>query len=150
MSTAIFRCMPSKRIRAGYFSLLKRTNRCAAVTIGWGEQDPWIPADQAAQLHDRLPGSSPVIMLGNAGTFAPVETPSRVSRALRDWLARSVTCDGKGTGRVNPHRCDQRGGTRSGLLGYSDGCSAKTSPLHVPDDDRREAMGLMDRLLRLD
>ncbi|RVU17565.1 alpha/beta hydrolase [Streptomyces antnestii] len=66
------------------------------VTIGWGEQDPWIPVDQAAQLQDRLPGTPPVITLGEVGHLAPVETPSRVSRALSDWLAQSVTCDGKG------------------------------------------------------
>ncbi|MEU7718057.1 alpha/beta fold hydrolase [Streptomyces tibetensis] len=69
------------------------------VAIGWGEQDPWIPVDQAAQLQDLLPGSPPVITLGEVGHLAPVETPSRVHRALADWLARSGSCDGKGTDR---------------------------------------------------
>ncbi|WP_274910956.1 alpha/beta fold hydrolase [Streptomyces sp. WZ-12] len=63
-----------------------RQVRCA-VTIGWGEQDPWIPVDQATRLQDLLPGSPPVITLGEVGHLAPVETPSRVCRALGDWLA---------------------------------------------------------------
>lgn len=58
-----------------------------AVTIGWGEQDPWIPVDQAAQLHDLLPGRPPVITLDEVGHLAPVEAPSRVCHALGDWLA---------------------------------------------------------------
>ncbi|WP_405505285.1 alpha/beta fold hydrolase [Streptomyces purpurascens] len=62
-----------------------RQVRCP-VTIGWGEQDPWLPVDQAARLRDLLPGSPPVILLGEAGHLAPVETPARVTRALVDWL----------------------------------------------------------------
>jgi pimeloyl-ACP methyl ester carboxylesterase len=69
--------------------------RCA-VTIGWGAQDPWIPVEQAARLRDLLPGRPSVITLGEVGHLAPVETPSRVSHALGDWLAQSVTFDGKG------------------------------------------------------
>ncbi|MET9758272.1 alpha/beta hydrolase [Streptomyces sp. NPDC006372] len=57
------------------------------VTIGWGEQDPWIPVGQAAQLRDLLPGDPPVITLSDVGHLAPVETPLRVSHALGDWLA---------------------------------------------------------------
>ncbi|MGW0842735.1 alpha/beta fold hydrolase [Streptomyces sp. NPDC002787] len=68
-----------------------------AVTIGWGEQDPWLPVEQAARLQDLLPGRPPVITLGKVGHLAPVETPSRVSRALGDWLAPSVTGESKGT-----------------------------------------------------
>ncbi|MFE6685851.1 alpha/beta fold hydrolase [Streptomyces sp. NPDC057743] len=60
-----------------------------AVAIGWGEQDPWIPVDQAIRLQDLLPGSPPVSTLGEVGHLAPVESPSRVCRALRDWLTGS-------------------------------------------------------------
>ncbi|GAA4295355.1 alpha/beta hydrolase [Streptomyces venetus] len=63
-----------------------RQVRCP-VTIGWGELDPWIPVGQAAQLQDLLPGDPPVITLSGIGHLAPVETPSRVSRALGEWLA---------------------------------------------------------------
>ncbi|KUN58186.1 alpha/beta fold hydrolase [Streptomyces griseorubiginosus] len=69
------------------------------VAIGWGEQDPWIPVDQAVELQDRLPGSPRVTVLGDVGHLAPVETPSRVSRALSDWLAQSVTCRDRGMDR---------------------------------------------------
>lgn len=61
--------------------------RCP-VTIGWGQQDRWIPVSQAAQLQDRLPGSPAVETLTGVGHLAPIETPSRVSRALTDWLAQ--------------------------------------------------------------
>jgi pimeloyl-ACP methyl ester carboxylesterase len=66
------------------------------VTIGWGAQDPWIPAEQAARLRTLLPGSPPVIMLDEVGHLAPLEAPSLVHRALDDWLAQSVTRDGMG------------------------------------------------------
>ena len=62
--------------------------RCP-VAIGWGEDDPWIPAGQAGRLRDRLPGEPPVITLDGVGHLAPVEAPSRVIRALSDWLARA-------------------------------------------------------------
>ncbi|MDN0193604.1 alpha/beta hydrolase [Streptomyces sp. S.PNR 29] len=65
-----------------------------AVTIGWGDQDPWIPVDQSARLRDLLPGSPPVVTLKEVGHLAPVETPSRVHRALGDWLAQCVRRDG--------------------------------------------------------
>lgn len=63
--------------------------RCE-VAVGWGEQDPWIPVSQAAQLQDRLPGNPPAITLDGVGHLAPVETPTRVSRDVSDWLAATA------------------------------------------------------------
>lgn len=60
--------------------------RCP-VRIGWGEQDPWIPVEQAPRLRDLLPGSPPVLLLDQVGHLAPVEGTSAVAGALADWLA---------------------------------------------------------------
>lgn len=65
-----------------------RQVRCP-VTVGWGEQDPWIPVDQAARLRELLPGDSPVLTLDGVGHLAPVEAPTRVRQALGDWLAKA-------------------------------------------------------------
>lgn len=60
--------------------------RCA-VSIGWGEQDPWLPIDQARRLQRLLPGHPPLASLGNVGHLAPIEAPVAVHRHLLDWLA---------------------------------------------------------------
>lgn len=60
--------------------------RCA-VSIGWGEQDPWLPIDQARRLQGLLPEDPPLVRLGNVGHLAPIEAPEAVHRHLRDWLA---------------------------------------------------------------
>ena len=64
--------------------------RCP-VTIGWGEQDPWIPVEQAARLHEQLPGEPPVVTLRETGHLPPVESAARVHRALAEWLGRPAT-----------------------------------------------------------
>ncbi|MBP2380361.1 alpha/beta fold hydrolase [Brachybacterium sacelli] len=64
------------------------TVRCATA-IGWGEQDPWIPVEQAAQLRERLPGDPPVTVLAATGHLAPLESPTEVSEAVEDWLEAS-------------------------------------------------------------
>lgn len=69
--------------------------RCPT-TIGWGEQDPWLPLDQAAELQGLLPGRPRVTTLDGVGHLAPVEAPSHVSRSLDNWLAASATHDGAG------------------------------------------------------
>ena len=61
--------------------------RCE-VAIGWGEQDPWIPVEQAARLRDQLPGTPPVTTLDGVGHLAPIEAAPAVCRALDGWLAR--------------------------------------------------------------
>ncbi|MBO0608724.1 alpha/beta fold hydrolase [Myceligenerans salitolerans] len=70
--------------------------RCP-VAVGWGAQDPWIPVDQAQRLRDLLPGHASVLTLDEVGHLGPVEAPSRVSRAVSDWLARTGTDDGART-----------------------------------------------------
>ncbi|GAB3160004.1 alpha/beta hydrolase [Myceligenerans halotolerans] len=60
---------------------------CCPVAIGWGEEDPWIPVDQAAQLQALLPGRPRVTTLDGVGHLAPVEAASRVQEALDGWLA---------------------------------------------------------------
>lgn len=60
--------------------------RCS-VRVGWGGQDPWIPAEQATRLRDLLPGDVAVRVLDDVGHLAPVEAPDRVCRALDAWLA---------------------------------------------------------------
>ncbi|QII08020.1 alpha/beta hydrolase [Rhodococcoides fascians A25f] len=55
-------------------------------SIGWGQQDPWIPVDQAFRLEQLLPGRSNVIILPGVGHLAPLEAPSLVQQALDTWL----------------------------------------------------------------
>lgn len=62
--------------------------RCP-VQIGWGEQDPWIPVEQAYRLRDALPGVPEPTLLPAAGHLAPLEDPEGVRRALADWLSVS-------------------------------------------------------------
>jgi len=69
--------------------------RCP-VAIGWGRDDPWIPAEQATRLRRELPGSPPLTLLEGTGHLAPLEAPSRVRSAVGDWLA-SVTKQGSGS-----------------------------------------------------
>ncbi|OZF39743.1 alpha/beta hydrolase [Rhodococcus sp. 14-2483-1-1] len=59
--------------------------RCDS-SIGWGQQDPWIPVDQAFRLKQLLPGQSNVITLPGVGHLAPLEAPSLVQQALDTWL----------------------------------------------------------------
>ncbi|WP_032376141.1 alpha/beta fold hydrolase [Rhodococcoides fascians] len=54
--------------------------------IGWGQQDPWIPVEQAFRLKQLLPGQSNVITLPGVGHLAPLEAPSLVEQALDTWL----------------------------------------------------------------
>jgi pimeloyl-ACP methyl ester carboxylesterase len=60
--------------------------RCP-VRIGWGEQDPWLPIEQASRLQRLLPGDPRLVRLGDAGHLAPIEAPTAVHRQLRSWLA---------------------------------------------------------------
>ncbi|MFC7457588.1 alpha/beta fold hydrolase [Brachybacterium sp. GCM10030267] len=60
--------------------------RCP-VTIGWGEQDPWIPVEQASRLQEALPGEPPLTVLPGVGHLAPIEATEPVATALAEWLA---------------------------------------------------------------
>jgi len=71
--------------------------RCP-VRIGWGAEDPWIPADQALQLQSLLPGTPTVIRLDDVGHLAPVEDPAAVSQAISDWLTRDRSAARGGRG----------------------------------------------------
>ncbi|MFY2791532.1 alpha/beta fold hydrolase [Rhodococcus sp. MALMAid1271] len=60
--------------------------RCSTA-IGWGEQDPWIPVEQAFRLQQSLPGEPSVLTLPAVGHLSPLESPSRVQQALDAWAA---------------------------------------------------------------
>ncbi|MBY6437948.1 alpha/beta fold hydrolase [Rhodococcoides kroppenstedtii] len=61
--------------------------RCPA-SVGWGEDDPWIPVAQAHRLADALPGDPPVITLPGVGHLAPVEASEQVADAVLAHLRR--------------------------------------------------------------
>jgi pimeloyl-ACP methyl ester carboxylesterase len=61
-------------------------SRCP-VAIGWGEQDPWIPVEQATRLQRSLPDAPSPLTLSGVGHLAPIEAPARVRSALDAWLA---------------------------------------------------------------
>lgn len=60
--------------------------RCP-VAIGWGQQDPWIAVEQAAQLQELLPGTAPIALLDGVGHLSPVEAPAAVNASLANWLS---------------------------------------------------------------
>ncbi len=59
--------------------------RCP-VRVGWGADDPWLPAGQARELARRLPGDPAVVLLDGVGHLAQVEAPQAVTSAVRAWL----------------------------------------------------------------
>ena len=59
--------------------------RCPTA-VGWGREDPWIPAEQATRLRRALPGTSPLTMLPGVGHLAPLEAPARIRSALSTWF----------------------------------------------------------------
>lgn len=59
-------------------------------SIGWGEQDPWIPVEQAFRLRQLLPGESSVITVPGVGHLTPLEAPSVTAEALDAWLGMLV------------------------------------------------------------
>ncbi|MCG7309560.1 alpha/beta fold hydrolase [Brachybacterium sp. ACRRE] len=61
--------------------------RCP-VAIGWGEEDPWIPVEQAARLSAALPGRPTPRLLPGVGHLAPLEASRAVGDTVRQWLAR--------------------------------------------------------------
>lgn len=62
-----------------------REVRCP-VAVGWGEEDPWIPADQASRLQQLLPGHPSMAFLEGVGHLGSVEAPEQVVQAVRTWL----------------------------------------------------------------
>lgn len=59
--------------------------RCP-VAIGWGEQDTWLPVEQAARLQRLLPGDPPCAVLPDVGHLAPLEVPDAVGAVVQEWL----------------------------------------------------------------
>lgn len=74
--------------------------RCP-VAIGWGEEDPWIPVEQADRLSAALPGRPTPRLLPGVGHLAPLEAPRAVGEVVRQWLARLESSAGPGT-RIQP------------------------------------------------
>lgn len=60
--------------------------------IGVGEEDRWSPPAQHAEMAAAIPHARYVVFPG-AGHMAPLETPSAVTAALRDWLREPVAPD---------------------------------------------------------
>ncbi|MGW2092938.1 alpha/beta fold hydrolase [Promicromonospora sukumoe] len=65
--------------------------RCP-VRIGWAEDDPWIPFEQAGRLRDLLPrasdgGSPEVVAFPGRGHLVPLEDDAAVGNAVLTWLA---------------------------------------------------------------
>lgn len=63
--------------------------RCP-VRVSWGEEDPWIPVEQAAELAARLPGHVEVRTYAGAGHLVPLEAADALGRDARDWLHGST------------------------------------------------------------
>ncbi|MFI8523136.1 alpha/beta fold hydrolase [Promicromonospora sukumoe] len=64
--------------------------RCP-VRIGWAEDDPWIPFEQAGRLRNLLPrdpdGGPEVVAFPGRGHLVPLEDDAAVGRAVLTWLA---------------------------------------------------------------
>lgn len=58
------------------------------VAIGWGSEDPWIPAQQANQLALALPQPIRPRYLEGVGHLPQVEEPATVAAAIEAWLER--------------------------------------------------------------
>ncbi|GAA2223489.1 alpha/beta hydrolase [Promicromonospora sukumoe] len=74
--------------------------RCP-VRIGWAEDDPWIPFEQAGRLRDLLPadsdgGSPEVVAFPGRGHLVPLEDDAAVGRAVLAWLAGLDAGAGRG------------------------------------------------------
>jgi pimeloyl-ACP methyl ester carboxylesterase len=65
--------------------------RCP-VRIGWADDDPWIPFEQAGRLRAGLaggaavPGDPQVVEFPGRGHLVPLEDAAGVGRAVRQWL----------------------------------------------------------------
>lgn len=58
------------------------------VAIGWGNDDPWIPVQQAARLAQAVPAAATPLVLDGVGHLPQVEAPGAVAKAIAAWLDR--------------------------------------------------------------
>jgi len=61
--------------------------RCRTA-VGWGQEDPWLPVDQAGRLAELLPGDAPVTTVPGVGHLAPIEAAGAVAGEIVRWLTR--------------------------------------------------------------
>lgn len=57
----------------------------APVLILWGENDQWIPCDQALLLHSKIRGST-VVTIPDAGHLVIEEKPGELAKEIRDFF----------------------------------------------------------------
>lgn len=50
----------------------------------WGEEDTWLPVEQAERVRDRVPGAELRIVPGG-GHFLPEDAPGAVGRLLAEF-----------------------------------------------------------------
>ncbi|WP_313450127.1 alpha/beta fold hydrolase [Brevibacterium casei] len=62
--------------------------RCP-VRIGWGEDDPWLPVEQADRLAEALPGRVEVTGFPGVGHLAVLEAPEAFAAEVTAWLTIS-------------------------------------------------------------
>ena len=62
------------------------TLRCPTLVLT-GREDEWSPPAQHAAMAAEIPGAT-LVVVPEAGHFAPLEQPAAVTAAMRDWLAR--------------------------------------------------------------
>lgn len=62
--------------------------RCP-VRIGWGEDDPWLPVEQAGRLAEALPGPVDVTRFPGVGHLAVLEAPEAFAAEVTAWLTIS-------------------------------------------------------------
>lgn len=54
--------------------------------VGWGEDDPWIPVDQASELPSALPLPADVTVFQGAGHLVPLEATGALGQDILQWL----------------------------------------------------------------
>lgn len=57
--------------------------------VGWGEDDPWLPVEQAGRLCGLLPGGSTTVVVPGAGHLVALEQPEAVVAAIESFLGSS-------------------------------------------------------------
>ncbi|WP_069386572.1 alpha/beta fold hydrolase [Cellulosimicrobium cellulans] len=54
--------------------------------VVWGEEDAWLPVDQAHRLRDAVPGAS-LAVIEDAGHLVQLDAPAALATELHRWLA---------------------------------------------------------------